>query len=94
MSFLGGVREQTFGSNAPPTGTLFFPDNMVAASAHLHQSCGVPFDEIIDAAVTCDGTWSKRGFTAMYGVVAVFLGKLDKYWTLRSNPSVAVADIK
>ena len=40
-------------------------------SAHLHQSCKVPFDEIIDAAVTCDGTWSKRGFTAMYGVVAV-----------------------
>ena len=46
-------------------------ENMVAASAHLHQSRGVPFDEIIDVPVTCDGTWSKRGFTATYGVVAV-----------------------
>lgn len=46
-------------------------ENMVAASARLHQSRGVPFDEIIDVAVTCDGTWSKCGFTATYGVVAV-----------------------
>ena len=38
-------------------------ENMVAASAHLNQCCGVPFDEIIDVPVTCDGTWSKRGFT-------------------------------
>ena len=44
-------------------------ENMLAAC--LHQLRGVPCDEIIDIAVTCDGTWSKRGFTAMYGVVAV-----------------------
>ena len=26
-------------------------------------------DEVIDVMVTCDGTWSKRGHTALYGVV-------------------------
>ena len=47
-------------------------ENMVAASAHLHQSCGMPFDEITDVVVTCNGTWSKRAcFTATCGVVAV-----------------------
>ena len=44
-------------------------ENIRAASAHLLQ--GVPPDEVINVTVTCDGTWSKRGFTAMYGVVVV-----------------------
>ena len=45
--------------------------NMEAASAHLHHLYGVAPSEIIDVAVTCDGTWSKRGFTATYGVIVV-----------------------
>ncbi len=32
---------------------------------------GVRDDELVDVKVTCDGTWSKRGFTALYGVVVV-----------------------
>ena len=28
-------------------------------------------DELVDMKVTCDGTWSKHGFTALYGVVVV-----------------------
>ena len=35
-------------------------------TVHKHNQ-----DEIIDVIVTCDGTWSKRGFTALYGVVVV-----------------------
>ena len=45
--------------------------NMLAASAHLHHLHGAKSTDIIDIAVTCDGTWSKRGFTATHGVVAV-----------------------
>ena len=51
-------------------------ENMVAASAHLHQSHGVPFDEIV-YIVTCDGTWCKHRFTATYGnrSYSVFRGR-------------------
>ena len=42
-----------------------------AASEHLHDMHGVKKDDLLDITVTCDGTWSKRGFTAMYGVVVV-----------------------
>lgn len=45
--------------------------NMQAASAVLHQLCDARPTDIIDVTVTCDGTWSKRGFTATYGVVTV-----------------------
>ena len=46
-------------------------ENMRAASVHLHHLFSVAPSEILDVAVTCDGTWSKRGFTATYGVVVV-----------------------
>ena len=28
-------------------------------------------DELVDVKVTCDGTWSKQGFMALYGVVVL-----------------------
>ena len=46
-------------------------ENMLAASGHLHQLRGVRLTDVIDVAVTCDGTWSKRGFMGTYGVVVV-----------------------
>ena len=46
-------------------------NEMLSASAYLHALHGSAPTEIIDVAVTCDGTWSKRGFTATYGVVLV-----------------------
>ena len=46
-------------------------ENMLAASIHLHNLHGVDPMTTLDIAVTCDGTWSKRGFTATYGVVVV-----------------------
>jgi len=42
--------------------------NMLAASEQLHCLHGVEPDELLDCAVTCDGTWSKRGKTATHGV--------------------------
>ena len=44
---------------------------MLSASAYLHALHGSAPTEVVDVAVTCDGTWSKRGFTATYGVVVV-----------------------
>lgn len=44
---------------------------MLAASAHLHRLHGLEPDEMLDIMGTIDGTWSKRGSTATYGVVAV-----------------------
>ena len=41
------------------------------ASAYLHHKHGIHQSEVLDITVTCDGTWSKRGFTALYGVVVV-----------------------
>lgn len=48
-------------------------DNMLTASANLYLKLGAGQDEVIDVAVTCDGTWSKRGFDAiiLYGIMAV-----------------------
>ena len=46
-------------------------ENMLAASAHLHQLHSADPRALIDVAVTCDGTWSKRGFTATHGVIVV-----------------------
>ena len=45
--------------------------NMQAASQNLHRKFGVQPSALKDVTVTCDGTWSKRGFTATYGVVVV-----------------------
>lgn len=42
-----------------------------SVSAHLHELQGALPDDITDVTVTCDGTWSRRGFSALYGVVVV-----------------------
>lgn len=42
-----------------------------AASGELHKQRGVGPDDIVDVTVTRDGTWSRRGFMGIYGVVAV-----------------------
>ena len=46
-------------------------ENMLTACDLLHEINEVPPEEVIDVAVTCDGTWSKCGFTGTYGVVVV-----------------------
>ena len=46
-------------------------ENMLAASARLHKLHDVEPTEVINVAVTCDGTWSKRGFTATHGIVTI-----------------------
>ena len=42
-----------------------------SASAQLHRLQGADPDDFVDVTVTCGGTWSRRGFVAAYGVVAV-----------------------
>ena len=41
------------------------------AAVELKHKLGHNPDDVVDVMVTCDCTWSKRGFTAPYGVVAV-----------------------
>ena len=45
--------------------------NMHTSSQVLHQMHNTRPDEVLDITVTCDGTWSKRGFTVKYSVVVV-----------------------
>lgn len=44
---------------------------MLDACTYLHSLHGAEPTEVINIPVTCDGTWSKRGFTATYGIVVV-----------------------
>ena len=42
-----------------------------SASAQLRQLQGAGPDDVVDVTVTCDGPWSRRGFVANCGVIAV-----------------------
>ena len=42
-----------------------------SASTQLYRLQDADPDDVVDVTVTCDGTWSRRGFVAAYGVVAV-----------------------
>ena len=46
-------------------------ESQLSVSAPLHSLYDTKPNGIIDVTVTSDGTWSKRGFTALYGVVVV-----------------------
>jgi hypothetical protein len=46
-------------------------NNMIAASDYLHRLHSVEPSDVLDVRVTCDGTWSRRGFTAIHGVIVV-----------------------
>ena len=61
-----GVHNQSIGEATSKAGM----ESMLAAYAYLHQHNSEP-TSVIDIIVTCDGTWSKRGFTATHGVVLV-----------------------
>ena len=41
-------------------------ESQLSAAAHLHSQYDTKPNDVIDVTVTCDGTWSKRGFTALY----------------------------
>ena len=45
--------------------------NMSAAAALIRKNANAKEDEIVDVRVTYDGTWSRRGHQALYGVVVV-----------------------
>lgn len=54
-----------------PRATIKSIDRIAHASQevsdHLHALHGAEPMDVIDATVTVDGTWSKRGLTAMHG---------------------------
>ena len=56
---------------------------MLAASAYLHEQHRLECTDVLDIPITCDGTWSKRGFTATYGVVAIIAWKTGQLLTMK-----------
>lgn len=46
-------------------------NEQLAAVSRLREACGAGSGDVLDVTVTFDGTWSKRGFTAPYGVCYV-----------------------
>ena len=46
-------------------------ESFTSASAQLRRLQGADPDDVVDVTVTCDGNWSRRGFVANYGVIAV-----------------------
>ena len=63
--------------------------NMQAASQNLHRKFGVHPSALKDVTVTCDGTWSKRGFTATYGVVVVIAWSTGKILPRLGDPQAS-----
>ena len=53
-------------------------NKMVEAANELHCIEGKPVDEVIDAIVTLDGTWQKRGHSSLFGVIVVISWKTGK----------------
>ena len=47
-----------------------------ADAAELRKD--VPEDQVLDITVTCDGTWARRGFQSLYGIVVVASWKTGK----------------
>ena len=46
-------------------------ETMNEAAKEIHHLKKKPDDEIIDCAISCDGTWQRRGFSSLNGCVAV-----------------------
>lgn len=74
MDMLPPVTQTAFSTHNQALGDaskMMALQNMLDASKHLHALHGEDPDVVIDIAVTCDGTWSKRGFTATHGLVVI-----------------------
>lgn len=59
-----------------------------AAKYYVRESHHRLADEIVNISVSCDGTWMKRGFTSIHGVVAVIAqetGQVTDYAVLTKN---------
>ena len=50
-----------------------FNESALSAVAEYRSKRGVPERSVIDATVSFDGTWAKRGHSSHYGVQAVIL---------------------
>ena len=54
------------------------------ACNELRELQNSPFDEKIDVAVSCDGTWQRRGYSSNNGVVSVISVKSGKILDLET----------
>ena len=65
-------------------------ESMRRAREEVRDLYGDPPDQIVDILISCDGTWQKRGFSSMFGVVFVIAyatGKVIDYTVLSKHCS-------
>ena len=65
-------------------------DGMRRAREELRTHYDADHDQVIDTLVSCDGTWQKRGFSSLFGVVFVIsyeTGKVIDYTLLSKHCS-------
>jgi hypothetical protein len=65
-------------------------ESMSRARKELRDLYDVPPDQIINILISCDGTWQKRGFSSLFGVVFVIAyetGKVIDYTVLSKHCS-------
>ena len=53
-------------------------ESMQLARQEVRELTGASGDEIADILVSCDGTWQKRGFSSLYGIV--FVSSYISHW--------------
>ena len=63
-------------------------EGLKVACAHLRCLHGAEPTETLDIAVSCDGTWCKRGHTATHGVVVVMSLETDDFEILTKRCGV------
>ena len=66
-------------------------ENMSRVHEELRDLYDIPPDQIINILISCDGTWQKRGFSSIFGVVFVIAyetGEVMDYTLLSKHCSV------
>ena len=54
-------------------------DNMISAGNEVRQATGVDNnDEVVNIMISADGTWQRRGFSSLNGVVTIIANNIGK----------------
>lgn len=53
-------------------------DYLISAANEVRQAAGVVNDEIVNTMISADGTWKRRGFSSINGVVTTIANNIGK----------------
>ena len=65
-------------------------DSMCRARDEVRKLYDASQNQVIDIIISCDGTWQKRGFSSLFGVVSIIAyetGKVNDYTVLSKHCS-------